>query len=632
MEVKDKEEQEELKRVDHVERMLTDIIETIGYKNRWHLFILFGVGMVVIQDGGNMLWSVFAAAHIPHRCWIPGLGEGEFATVPPEVIDQVFFTDPNSFGCKGVPADRERGCTALDTNPVLLLEESQSLNLTLAQLLTSHRNMSRQLITSEYKRCDQMKGFEFMPNEIEDSATKEFGLICGGEIYRRIDKALFVFGQSVGAFALGYLSDKYGRKSILILQYFLEIFFILALAVSNNIAVFLTLRFIVSLFNMSKFPIAVTFGAEVMMPQHRGMIGMIPGIEIGIGMILYSFFAYLIKSWRLFTTTGMWFSIPVMVYWLIVMPESPRWLLEQGKFREFKRIATNIERKTKKQLDPKMWQRLDDLIQTQRPNRTLGETIKAIFAKKSKDVSIDKIEEKTSGFAEIGKSPLLKRWLFVFVFVWCANTLLYYALTMGQDLFNLNIYSFTLINGCFEMAGVLLIMLAINIIGRRASMMGGLFMCGVSLALCQLFHDDQMLKQLFASCSKLFITGTFDMAFLYTGEVMPTLSRTTGVGICSGICRVVGMGFPFIDMLNSYIPGSSLIFMMVLAVLGALACFLLPETKGQELPETVEDCKLLAKRKLQKVHIKSTIVLSSTEEEPVNNEKQGDEKNDVTNC
>ena len=100
------------------------------------------------------------------------------------------------------------------------------------------------------------------------------------------------------------------------------------------------------------------------------------------------------------------------------MPESPRWLLEQGKFREFKRIATNIERKTKKQLDPKMWQRLDDLIQTQRPNRTLGETIKAIFAKKSKDVSIDKIEEKTSGFAEIGKSPLLKRWLFVFVFVW----------------------------------------------------------------------------------------------------------------------------------------------------------------------------------------------------------------------
>ena len=59
---------------------------------------------------------------------------------------------------------------------------------------------------------------------------------------------------------------------------------------------------------------------------------------------------------------------------------------------------------------------------------------------------------------------------------------------MGQDLFNLNLYSYTLINGCFEMAGVLLIMFSINWIGRRASMMGGLFLCGVSLALCQVFE------------------------------------------------------------------------------------------------------------------------------------------------
>ena len=28
---------------------------------------------MALQDGGNVLWPIFAAAHIPHRCRIPGL-------------------------------------------------------------------------------------------------------------------------------------------------------------------------------------------------------------------------------------------------------------------------------------------------------------------------------------------------------------------------------------------------------------------------------------------------------------------------------------------------------------------------------------------------------------------------------
>ncbi len=45
-------------------------------------------------------------------------------------------------------------------------------------------------------------------------------------------------------------------------------------------------------------------------------MGMIPGLEFGIGMALYASFGYYIRTWRLFTTTGMWFCTPVMLYWM----------------------------------------------------------------------------------------------------------------------------------------------------------------------------------------------------------------------------------------------------------------------------------------------------------------------------
>ena len=72
------------------------------------------------------------------------------------------------------------------------------------------------------------------------------------------------------------------------------------------------------------------------------------------------------------------------------------------------------------------------------------------------------------------------------------------------------------------------------------------------------------------------------------------------MGICNAVARLVGMSFPFIDMLNTVVDGASLAFMITLAILSALVILILPETKGQELPETVDECYLLAQGKLKK--------------------------------
>ena len=57
-------------------------------------------------------------------------------------------------------------------------------------------------------------------------------------------------------------------------------------------------------------------GAEAVLPKHRNIIGIGPGMIYGIGASVYTVFAYFIRTWRIFTTTGMWFCIPCMLYWL----------------------------------------------------------------------------------------------------------------------------------------------------------------------------------------------------------------------------------------------------------------------------------------------------------------------------
>ncbi|XP_075251992.1 organic anion transporter 3-like isoform X2 [Convolutriloba macropyga] len=592
------------KGVDDEDGFVTHIVETTGYCNKWHLLIFIGVAIVAVQDAANMMWPIFAAAHIPHRCRISGLQTLPFQNVPEELINEVFFKDPNAFGCSGVVGDMNSGCTALNVSTDSLVQEAEGLNVSLAELLSQPKEKSQVLSVAEWRRCDQMEGYEWMPTEVMDSVVSEFELVCGGEIYRRIDKSLFVLGQCFGAFMLGYLADAYGRKTILVVQFLLETVFVVGMALSNDIKTVIILRFIVSMFNMAKYPIAVTVGAEVMLQGERAKMGLVPGIEYEAGMVLYTVFGYYIRTWRLFTTSGMWLCLPVVLYWAFVMPESPRWLLEQGKFRKFKKVAKDIEDKTNKTFDPKMWQKLEHLIECEEESAvpmTFKDRMKAFLCKKRKKGFFSFVcGNGPQPCISLVKDSLLRKWLLVLSFAWTSNMMLYYALTMGQDLFNLNLYSYTLLSGLFEIPGVIVVIVILDYVGRKVVMSGALILCSLSLIMCRIFSDTKIALLIFASLSKLFVTGSYDLVFLYTGELLPTLSRATGMGICNAVARLVGMSFPFIDMLNTVVDGASLAFMITLAILSALVILILPETKGQELPETVDECYLLAQGKLKK--------------------------------
>lgn len=81
-------------------------------------------------------------------------------------------------------------------------------------------------------------------------------------------------------------------------------------------------------------------------------------------------------------------------------------------------------------------------------------------------------------------------------------------------------------------------------------------------------------------------SAVFQLIFLYTAELFPTLIRNTALGFSSTASGIGSIGAPFIIGLGDIIP---LIIMGCLAILGGLTGIFLPETLGLPLPSTIEE-------------------------------------------
>lgn len=71
-----------------------------------------------------------------------------------------------------------------------------------------------------------------------------------------------------------------------------------------------------------------------------------------------------------------------------------------------------------------------------------------------------------------------------------------------------------------------------------------------------------------------------------------TIYRSVGVGICSTSSRIGGILSPLILLLDEVWEPLPLIIFGLSAILGGSLVLLLPETRGKDLPETIEEGEL----------------------------------------
>jgi sugar porter (SP) family MFS transporter len=152
-------------------------------------------------------------------------------------------------------------------------------------------------------------------------------------------------GAIIGAFGSGVLSDKYGRKNVLIV---VALFFavsctITALATSS--VIFISARLFGGLAVGAASVLSPMYVAEVAPPKNRGMLVSIYQLAIVLGILCSYTINYglhnIANNWRWMFATG---TIPSVLFFvgLFFIPESPRWLYKAGRKEDSLKVLAKI--------------------------------------------------------------------------------------------------------------------------------------------------------------------------------------------------------------------------------------------------------------------------------------------------
>ena len=152
-------------------------------------------------------------------------------------------------------------------------------------------------------------------------------------------------GAILGAFGSGVLTDKYGRKNLLII---VALFFAVSCAVTaiaESSALFITARLFGGLAVGAASVLSPMYVAEVAPANRRGMLVAVYQLAIVLGILCSYTINYWLHdvdgNWRWMFATGIFPSV-LFFTGLFFIPESPRWLYKAGLKEESLKVLTRI--------------------------------------------------------------------------------------------------------------------------------------------------------------------------------------------------------------------------------------------------------------------------------------------------
>ncbi len=161
-----------------------------------------------------------------------------------------------------------------------------------------------------------------------------------------------IWGCIFGTLFAGRLSDKYGRKKVLLLSGLLFTISALGSAIPDNLTQFVIARFIGGLGVGSASMLSPLYISEIAPAKIRGMLVTLYQLAIVFGINIIYIVNYLIVNthdqewnvqigWRYMLGSE---GIPAILFFLLLffVPESPRWLVKENRSEDARKILNKI--------------------------------------------------------------------------------------------------------------------------------------------------------------------------------------------------------------------------------------------------------------------------------------------------
>lgn len=165
-----------------------------------------------------------------------------------------------------------------------------------------------------------------------------------------------LFGMMLGALVISYLTDKYGRRRVLIAAIGIFSLFTLGLAFTTNITLFITLRFLAGAGLGGALPTCIAIVTEFRSSLKAGSASTSLMTGYHVGAVATAFLGILLIKpfgWHSLFIVGAAPAIILIPAILTLMPESPHYLNARGRHDEAQEIARQFSIPLDDELDKK---------------------------------------------------------------------------------------------------------------------------------------------------------------------------------------------------------------------------------------------------------------------------------------
>ncbi|KAK6258376.1 hypothetical protein SCA6_012850 [Theobroma cacao] len=408
------------------------------------------------------------------------------------------------------------------------------------------------------------------------------------------------FCALVGSLLAGRTSDYIGRRYTIVLASIIFLLGAILMGYAPNYAILMTGRCTAGVGVGFALMIAPVYSAEISSPSSRGLLSSLPELCISFGILLgyvsnYFFGKLTLRlGWRMMLGVA---AIPsfALAFGVLKMPESPRWLVLQGRLSDARKIlslVSNTEEEAESRFrDIKVAAGIDanciqDVVKPPSNSRGQGvwkelllptPTVRWILIAA---IGIHFFEHATGIEAVILYSPrIFKK-----------------AGVDGKDKLLLATVGVGLTKTTFILVATFLL----DKVGRRRLLListGGMVVALTALGfgLTMVERTGEKLLWALSLCIAstyifvaFFSIGLAPVTWVYSAEIFPLKLRAQGVGIGVAVNRVMNatVSMSFISIYKAItIGGSFFMFAGIAVVAWWFFFFLLPETKGRSLEE-----------------------------------------------
>ena len=302
------------------------------------------------------------------------------------------------------------------------------------------------------------------------------------------------------------------------------------------------------------------------------------GIPFALGESIPSLVAMGLKDWITFQAAVSAIIAATALVWFL-LPESPRYLIANGKTDAAKELVEKAAKINKVKLTPDIFEADPD------------EDTKSV---------VEEVAIPVYGLGDMFRKSQILITLSLFI-CWPVVTLLYYGLSLSADKIHMtnNVYLNYILVALIEIPAYIILPLVIDVWGRKPLFFVTQFVPGICCIVAAYLTPGSAVFAVLALGAKLGAAGAFNVTFMYTAQLYPTSIRNSAVGTCSTIARFGGMLSPVIGkylvttgMVAEELP---MVLFGAFGIVGGLCALVLPDTVGFPLPNTFDDIEEIKK-------------------------------------